>query len=90
MHEHFVMASFVFPLLVKILLTQNLKFQFSENDVSLLHTIDLLLDQCDWGENDKNENCLSNWQSTIRNKNMERSFNQASGPAWEKFSKESE
>ncbi len=83
MHEHLVMASFVFPLLVKLLLTQNSAYQLTEDDIGLLHAVDLLLDQKNWGEDDIKENCLSNWQSITRKTKDKCSLDFA----WEKFNK---
>jgi len=89
-HEHLVMASFVFPLLVKLLLTQSSAYQLTEDDIGLLQAVDPLLNQQGWAEDDENQNCLSKWQSTIERAKWEESSKTASEEAWKQFSNKDE
>jgi len=64
-YEHLVFASWLFPYLVKLLLSSVNEYELTKQDVGSLHAIDFILDTNDWNTKPKNEN-LSNWQLAER------------------------
>lgn len=80
--EHLVMASFVFPLLVKILLSQSTKYSLTNKDIVNLEVIDLLLNEKDWGQIIGANSEASRWRETIREHESDRAFEKASEDAW--------
>jgi len=63
--EHSLMASFVFPLTVKILLAQESKYSLTEADKVRIGAIDILLNAQDWFKSADPSTAISTWQKTI-------------------------
>ncbi len=63
--EHTLMASFAFPLIVKLLLAQESKYVLTETDEVHLGAIDKLLDAQGWFEPKDPSKFNSNWRDTI-------------------------
>ena len=63
--EHTLMASFTFPMIVKILLAQESKYILTETDEVYLKVIDNLLDAQDWFKPKNPSDFISHWQKTI-------------------------
>lgn len=63
--EHSLMAAFVFPLVVKILLAQESKYTLVETDKVRMGAIDILLDAQDWFKPADPSTSISTWQKTI-------------------------
>lgn len=78
--EHLVMASFVFPLLVKVLLAQASRYSLLENDIDRLQVIDHLLNETDWAADRGNH---SKWSETIQKHKTDRSLERAFEQAWD-------
>jgi hypothetical protein len=74
------MASFVFPLAVKILLAQASKYRLLDSDMNHLEVIDLLLNQTDWAGRSGNH---TKWSETIHEHMMNRSLDRAFQQAWD-------
>ena len=79
--EHLVMASFVFPLLVKILLSQKSIYSLTDNDVVNLEVIDLLLNEKEWAEIVGTDSEASRWRKTIQKHASYRAFEKATEKA---------
>lgn len=78
--EHLVMGSFVFPLLVKVLLAQASRYSLLGNDIDRLQVIDLLLNETDWATDSGNH---SKWSETIQKHKTDRTLERASQEAWD-------
>lgn len=63
--EHSLMASFVFPLTVKILLAQESKYSLTEADKVRMGSIDILLNAQNWFKPTDPSAAVSTWQKTI-------------------------
>ena len=71
--EHLVLASFLYPLLVKILLNHDGRYDLSDDDEAHLGAIDKLLDTESWGERtDGTESQTSAWQEVLYAEKLER------------------
>ena len=64
--EHLVMAAFTFPLLVKLLLTDEGFYQTTDDDRGSLQAIDHLLSQTGWAQRVEGRNATV-WQDAVRN-----------------------
>jgi len=62
--EHSLMAAFVFPLIVKLLLAQKSQYSIVETDNVRMGAIDILLNAQDWFKRDPATG-ISTWQKTI-------------------------
>ena len=82
LQEHLVMASFFFPLVVKILLSQESIYSLTDNDVVNLEVIDLLLNEKEWAEIVGTDSEASRWRETIRKRASDRAFEKAEEKAW--------
>lgn len=78
--EHLVMGSFVFPLLVKVLLAQGSKYSLLDTDIYHLQVIDHLLNQTDWPARSGNH---TKWSETIQEHRSEQSLGKAIRQAWD-------
>ena len=73
--EHLVMASFLYPLLVKVLLSREGKYTLSDNDQASLGATDKLLDTENWGEpRDGKASQASAWQDVLSQERTDRVF----------------
>ena len=63
--EHLVMASFVFPLVVKLRLVQEGHYSLSRGDEIRCRAVDALMSQTDWA-NEQGSSMQTQWQSIIR------------------------
>lgn len=63
--EHLVMAAFVFPLAVKILLSKENKYKLTEVDKQLCTSIDLLLATKNWNVCSNPQDNNTNWEKVI-------------------------
>jgi len=64
--EHLVISAFVFPLIVKVLLSTEGHYTLSEDDLVPLHSIEKLLIATDWHEADPEYPNTPVWQGEIR------------------------
>jgi len=69
--EHLIMAAFVFPVLVKVLLMQEGHYQLTEDDEGRLLAIDEVLTITGWGQVTGTHSNATGWQETLR-KSMRR------------------
>lgn len=60
-NEHLVFASWLFPFLVKLILSTKGNYKLSEKDENSLYAIDFILDSTDWRSRAKDSN-RSNWK----------------------------
>lgn len=74
--EHSLMAAFVFPLVVKILLAQESKYSISEADKVRIGAIDILLNTQDWFKPDPATG-ISIWKKTINDYKFRSSLERA-------------
>ena len=72
--EHTLIAAFVFPLAVKLLLAQESKYTLNETDKVHCGAIDKLLDAQDWFTPSDPSRPLCTWQKTISDYRFDRTF----------------
>jgi hypothetical protein len=64
--EHLVMAAFLFPVIVKVLLSKEGYYQLTEDDEGALRAIDKLLIVNRWGQRVGSHSNATAWQETFR------------------------
>lgn len=74
--EHLIMAAFVFPLSVKLLLSQEGHYTLTDDDIGSCHAIDQLLTKANWWEVVGSQSNATVWQETL--------FEAKSDFSWEK------
>jgi hypothetical protein len=76
LHEHLVMAAFVFPLVVKLLLAQEGHYTLTSADEAQWKSIDQLLGVAGWDEETEGDNDGRSWHKIVSKAKWDHDFDQ--------------
>ena len=83
--EHLVMASFMFPLLVKILLAESSNYILTKTDLNHMKAIDHLLDLTGWSEESEEDRNNTKWRELMLKHELNHALDDAFERAWNKL-----